>query len=145
MLEVICNNFNTQLFCTISQFLDFRICNKISNMLNDFPINLAVKQLNLIVLSPCISIFYFVICSCIHVGLCICVFAGCKGPCGLWESQPSVWLCSTVPVELCSFSEILSGTLANDPIKTCITTDLTRDYTLQSTREKWAALSDTVE
>lgn len=42
-------------------------------------------------------------------------------------------------------SEILSGTLANDPIKTCITAELTRDYTLRSTWKKRATLSDTVE
>lgn len=75
----------------------------------------------------------------------VCVWGLCKSSCGLWESQPSVRLCFTVLVELCYFSEILSGTLANDPIKTCITTELTRDYTLRRTPEEHATLSDTVE
>ncbi len=71
----------------------------------------------------------------------MCIWGLCKSSCGLWESQPSAWLCFAVLVELCHFSEILSGTLANDPIKTCITIELTRDYTLWSTPEEHATLS----
>lgn len=42
-------------------------------------------------------------------------------------------------------SKILSGTLANDPIKTCITTEFTGDYTPRSTAGECATLADTVE
>ena len=74
------------------------------------------------------------------LGVCLCVS---ESPCGLWGSRPSVWFCSAVPEELCYFREILSGTLANDPIRTCITSELTGDYTPRRTAEERATLSDT--
>lgn len=73
--------------------------------------------------------------------VCVCV---CKGSRGLKKPQQSVWLCSAVPVELCYLCEILCGTLANDPIKTCITTDRTGDYTPWCTAKERAEVSDTV-
>lgn len=42
-------------------------------------------------------------------------------------------------------AKILCGTLANDPIKMCISAELTGDYTLQSTVKERAKVPDTVE
>lgn len=65
---------------------------------------------------------------CVH--LCVCVHV-CEGSCSLQEPQHSLWLRLAVPAGLCDSGEILRGTLANDPIKPRITTELTRDYTAQ--------------
>lgn len=66
------------------------------------------------------------------VGLCVCARAHVyEGSCGLQEPQRSPWLRSAVPAGPCDSGEILCGTLANDPIKPHITTELTRDYTAQ--------------